>query len=197
MRLRRRDLIVGAPAAGLVGVLAAGAAKGMVAQAPSGDLYRADDPATIMAAAREIIKEDWVGVLITIDENGMPRARPVGVNDPADDWSLWISTRRGSRKTRQIMANPEAALHFGFDDIANGTRNSFYSSLIGIASVHTDDQSIAAHGPPEQYRAQWPKYPDDLALIRFAPQRLEVMGKGVKPDKQHWQPQGVRIPAAG
>ena len=51
--------------------------------------------------------------------------------------------------------------------------------------------SIAAHGPPEHYRSQWPKYPDDLALIRFLPQTLEVMGKGIKPSQQHWQPQAV------
>jgi general stress protein 26 len=191
MSLKRRDLLMAAPAAGLVTLLGADAAIGMVTQVASDDLYRLDDPKTIMAAAREIMKEDWVAVLITIDENGMPRARPVGVNDPTDDWSLWMSTRRGSRKTKQIMANSKAALHFGFDDIANGTKNSFYASFTGLASVHTDAETIAAHGPTEQYRAQWPNYPNDLALIRFVPQMLEVMGKGIKPNKQHWQPQAV------
>jgi general stress protein 26 len=190
MSLRRRDLLVAAPAAGLVSLLSGEAAKGVVTPV-SDDLYRIDDPKVIMAAAREIMKEDWVGVLITIDLNGMPRARPVGVNDPTDDWSLWMSTRRGSRKTKQIMANSRAALHFGLDDIPNGTKNSYYASFTGRASVHTDARSIAAHGPPEQYRSQWPNYPDDLALIRFAPQTLEVMGKGIQPNKQHWQPQGV------
>jgi general stress protein 26 len=194
MSFKRRDLLVRAPVAGLVSVLAAGAARGEVGQVASDDFYRVDDKATIMAAFREIMKEDWVGVLITIDENGMPRARPVGVNDPTDDWSLWISTRRGSRKTKQIAANPKAALHFGFDDIPNGTKNSFYASFTGLASVHVDAPSIATHGPSEQYRAQWPNYPEDLALIRFAPQRLEVMGKGIKPNQQHWQPQGVVLP---
>ncbi len=194
MSFKRRDVLVRAPLAGLAGVLAAGIAEGVVGQAGSDDFYRVDDKATIMAAAREIIKEDWVGVLITIDGNGMPRARPVGVNDPTDDWSLWISTRRGSRKTQQIARNPKAALHFGFDDIANNTKNAFYASFTGLASVHMDAASIATHGPPEQYRAQWPSYPDDLALIRLAPQRLEVMGKGIKPDQQHWQPQGVVLP---
>lgn len=193
MSLRRRDLLVSAPAAGLVSLLSGKAAKGVVIQAVPDDLYRVDDPKIIMAAAREIMKEDWVGVLITIDEIGMPRARPVGVNDPTDDWSLWMSTRRGSRKTKQITANPRAALHFGLDDISNGTKNSYYASFTGRASVHTDAQSIAAHGPPEQYRSQWPNYPDDLALIRFVPEMLEVMGKGIQPNKEHWQPQAVRI----
>ena len=88
MELRRRELISGASAAGLASALAAGAARGMVTQSLPGDLYRVDDP-TIMAAAREIIKEDHIGVLVTIDEQGMPRARPVGLASPKDDWSLW------------------------------------------------------------------------------------------------------------
>ncbi|MBA3577829.1 MAG: pyridoxamine 5'-phosphate oxidase family protein [Sphingomonas sp.] len=136
-------------------------------------------------------------VLITIDENGMPRARPVGIGEPTEDWSLWIATKRGSRKTRQIMANPKAALHFGFDDIANGHKNSFYASLTGVASVHTDGPNIAAHGPEEKYRSAWDDYPNDLALIRFRPQRMEVMGKGVKPSDSLWQPQGVVLPRKG
>lgn len=191
--LKRRDLLVGAPVAGLAGVLSSGAANAVVVQVEP-DLYRVDDPATIIAAAREIMTEDWVGVLITIDESGMPRARPVGVNDPTDDWSLWMSTRRGSRKTRQIAANPKAALHFGFDDIQNGASGSFYASFTGMASVHIDAASIAEHGPPEQYRAQWPDYPNDLACIRFVPHRLEVMGKGILPSRYHWQPQGLMLP---
>lgn len=193
MDLKRRDLIAGASAAGLAGVLAAGAAKGLVTQAAPDDLYRVDDPATIMAAARAMIEEDFIGVLITVDEHGMPRARPVGVSDPTDDWSLWISTRRGSRKTRQIAANPKAALHFGFDDSANNHENHYYASFMGHASVHSDAASIAAHGPGEKHRMSWPDYPNDLALIRLRPQRLEVMGKGIMPNERYWQPQGVML----
>ncbi len=194
MRMHRRELIVGVPAMGLTSVLAAGGAAGSVKWDKPNDLYSVDDPKTIMNAALEMMKDDWVGVLITVDEDGMPRARPVGVNDPTDDWNLWISTWRGSRKTKQIAANPKAALHFGFDDIPNGHKGSYYASFTGLASVHTDDKSIAAHGPGENYRSQWSDYPNDLALIRFEPHRLEVMGKGVKPSKEHRQPQGMAFP---
>lgn len=195
MELRRRDLIAGASAAGLASVLAAGAAKGMVVQSAPDDLYRVDDPATIIAAAREIIKEDYIGVLVTIDEKGMPRARPVGVSEPKDDWSLWISTRRGSRKTQQIAGNPKAALHFGFDDTPNNHENSYYASFMGLASVHTDAETIAASGLGKKYRHLWPDYPNDFALIRLKPQRLDVMGKGIEPSEEIWQPQGVMLGA--
>ena len=197
MQVGRRELIVGASAAGLASVLAAGAAKGVVSQSPPDGLYRVDDAATIMAAARAIIEEDYIGVLVTVDEQGMPRARPVGVKTPGEDWALWVSTRRGSRKTRQIAANPKATLHFGFDDTPNGHENAFYASFMGTAEVITDNDFIREHGPGEKYRSLWPNYPDDMALIRLQPQRLEVMGKGIVPSEDIWQPQGVALPSAG
>ncbi len=60
--------------------------------------------------------------------------------------------------------------------------------------MHTDAKTIATHGPGEEYRAPWSDYPDDIALIRFKSQRLEVMGKGVKPNEKFWQPQGLAFP---
>ena len=60
MSFGRRDLLVAGPAAGLLGVLGVAAAKGAIAQPASDDLYRVDDPETIMTAARHMITEDWV-----------------------------------------------------------------------------------------------------------------------------------------
>lgn len=188
--MRRRELLSISPLIGLAGAVPA-LAKETTIKDTSSDLYRVDEPALIMAAARAIIDEDYVGVLVTIDEDGMPRARPIGVAHPNDDWSLWMATRRGSRKTLQIAANPKAALHFGFDDTANDHANSFYASFTGLASVHTDPETIALYGPSEKYRPNWPNYPNDLALIRLMPKRLEVMGKGIWPNESLWQPQGI------
>ena len=193
MEVGRRDLIVRASLAGLGTVLATGAARGQVATAAA-DLYQVDDPKTIMDAARAIINEDYIGVLITVDEQGMPRARPVGVAPLKDgDWSLWVSTKRGSRKQRQIEANPRAALHFGFDDTPNGHKDAYYASFMGLARVYTDNETIRARGPGPKYRSLWPKYPDDMTLIELKPQRLEVMGKGIVPSEDIWQPQGVML----
>lgn len=194
MELGRRELIAGASAAGLAGVLLPGLANGQVTKAP-GDLYQVDDPKTIMDAARAILKEDAIAVFVTVDEHGMPRARPVGVRDPeGDDWTMWIGTRRGSRKTRQVQANPNATLHFGFDDVAGNYQNAFYASFMGKAFVHTDEATLAVNRPPEAMRKQlWPDFPNDFAAIRFVPQRLEVMGKGIMPSEDIWQPQGVTL----
>lgn len=189
----RRQLIGGSTLLGLSGILPVHPGAGQGDGMSSADLYQVDDRSKIMEVARQIIEEDYVGVLVTIDEHGMPRARPIGVASPEDDWSLWMSTRRGSRKTFQIANNPKAALHFGFDDIANDNADSFYASFSGLASVHTDNETIAAFGPSEKYRVNWPDYPDDLALIRLIPHRLEVMGKGIWPTESTWQPQGILL----
>ena len=65
---------------------------------------------------------------------------------------------------------------------------------MGLASVHTDTETILASGLGQKYRHLWPDYPNDFALIRLKPQRLEVMGKGIMPSEDIWQPQGVMLP---
>lgn len=192
MELQRRNLLTIAPALALASILNEGIAKGQATKTPD-NLYRVDDAAKIMAAARAIIDEDYIGVLVTVDADGMPRARPVGVKKPGEDWALWVSTKRGSRKTRQILGHPQATLHFGFDDTANGHKDHYYASFMGTAEVITDNDFIRKHGPGEKYRSQWPNYPDDMALIRLQPKWLEVQGKGIEPNETHWQPQGVTL----
>lgn len=198
--LTRRTLVTAAPAAGLAGLLAACAAGGTAgpgaAAGPApGDLYRVDGEAAILAAARAIVAEDMIASLVTIDGNGMPRVRPVGVSPPEDGLVFWIGTRPGTRKVAQIRANPNAALLFNFDDSAGNFQNAFYASFMGEASVHTDPATVAARRPSaEQIRMFWPDFPRGYAAIRFQPRWLEVYGKGIEAAPSNWQPQGVALP---
>ena len=186
--LTRRNLMTAAPAVGLCTVLA-----GCVSQAgrlpTPGGLFRIDDEAKILAAARAIIAEDPVAALITLDSSGAARVRSVGVSDPEDDLTMWIGTRRTSRKVAQLRANPNATLFFDFDDVSGGFAKA---SFMGIASVHTDVATAAKTAPDEETRkAYWPNFPHDYASIRFKPLWLEVTGHGIKGDKANWQPQAV------
>lgn len=198
MDMERRQLLTAAPAAGLA-AMAAGCAtlpRGRSGVAVPGNLYRIDDESKILAVAREIIAEDWVATLITVDEEGVPRARSVGVNDPQPDLTIWMSTRRTSRKVDQIRKHPQATLHFARDNLSENFKGAYYASLMGEAFVHLDPQSYANHAPTGQIRSEnWPDFPHDYAAIRFKPRWLEVYGRGIKGKPETWQPQGVILPA--
>lgn len=186
----RRNLVVTAPSFGLA-LLAGCAARTNEVGSP-GRLYRTSDEATIMAAARAIIEEDFIATLITVDANGVPRARSIGVWAPDNDFVLWMGTRRTSRKVEQIRANPNATLHFAQDDAAGNFANAYYASFMGTASVHVDDATVQLRAPEERYRRhQWPNFPHDYAAIRFETKWLEVTGHGITGDRANWQPQAV------
>ena len=196
-QISRRTVLRAAPAAGLAGILS-GCASTTAPAGQATSLYRVDDEARILAAARQIIAEDRIASLVTIDSNGMPRVRPVGVAPVEDDLVFWIGTRRASRKVKQIRENPNAALLFNFDDIGGNYENAFYASFMGTATAHTDEETLAIRQPPEQLRAAlWPDYPHDFAAIIFRPRWLEVYGKGIIPADDSWQPQGISIPPRG
>lgn len=196
MLLARRQLIRAVPAAGLAAILPS------CSTVPAGGggarpemLYRIDDEAKILATAKEIIAEDWVGTFITVDENGVPRARSVGVSDPDPDLTIWISTRRGSRKIDQVRKHPQATLHFAKDSLNENFKGAYYASFMGEAWVHIDDPEMLAHVPEEAIRKEnWPDYPKDYAVVRFKPKWLEVYGHGINGRPDNWQPQAVILP---
>lgn len=195
IEVSRRGLMGAVPAAGLAGLLGSWASQ-VHASEPPGSLYRIDDEAKILAAAREMFAEDRTATLVTIDAEGVPRVRPVGVSPPEDDLTFWVGTRRTSRKVAQIRANSNATLHFNFDDFANGYADAFYVSFMGTATAHTDAETLATKRPGEQILKQlWPDFPDDYAAIRFKPKWLELYGKGVDAHEINWQPQGLILPA--
>lgn len=188
-RMSRRELVAALPAT--LGTALLGHSPGASAAAVA-DLYRVDDEQRILAVAREIVEEDWVATLITIDEHGMPRARSVGVSTPEHDMALWISTRRRSRKVEQIRRNPRATLHFARDALSENLAGAYYASFMGEATVHLDPETYGKHLPaPEILKENWPDYPDDYAAICFKPQWLEVYGRGIRGRAETWQPQGV------
>lgn len=192
MDTNRRSLLAAAPAFGLVSLLGGCATRG--GPAAPGELYRLDDPAAILAAARAIVAEDSIASLVTVDSNLMPRIRSVEVRRAGEDGPFWIFTRRASRKVAQVRANPNAALHFAFDDQANANAGAFYASFMGAATVHPAEDVPGAVRPDSATIAQrWPGYPADFAALRFEPRWLEVIGKGIRASDDKWQPQGVTL----
>lgn len=194
----RRSVISAVSGLGLVGLLSgdALASQAQARGAPT-DVYRIDDEATILAAARAIIAEDTIAALITVDSAGFPRARSISVEAaPIEaDLTMWLPTRRTSRKVTQLRNNPTATLYFNHDGVNGDFSKSYYATFMGSASVHTDAATLAAMPLDEKVRkSSWPNYPEDFAIIRFKPRWLEVYGRGIKGRKDNWQPQGIVLP---
>ena len=183
MQIDRRKLIVAASLAGLGNVMRANGEE-------SGEhLYRTESPGAILAATRVLMAEDTVGTLITVDATGQPRARSIRVSVPDSDLTLWMGTRKGSRKLEQIAANHRATVHFA-DDAQNS-----YLSLMGEARVVSDAGTIAIKNPfqGEALRRYFPAFPNNFVLLSFKPHTLEIVAKGLPTRSDTWQPQGLAV----
>lgn len=191
--LTRRD-VLGVSSAVSLSAIVAGCSPTKISSGRPSELYRIDDKAKIIAAAKSVIDEDYIATLITIDSEGIPRARSIGIWAPDNDLVLWMGTRRTSRKLDQIRRNPNATIHFARDDIDGKFQQAYYASFMGTASVHIDDATVKLRAPDEEYRrAQWPNFPHDYAAIRFETKWLEVFGRGIKSKPETWQPQAVTL----
>jgi len=125
---------------------------------------------TILAAAREIMREAHYCSLVTIGEDGHPAARAMDPFPPEDDLTVWLATHSGSRKVAHIRSNPRVTLYY-FHPAATG-----YVSLIGTAEPVTDPQEKARH-----WKGKWRSHyadghrGEDYLLLRVRPLRLEVL----------------------
>ena len=181
MQIDRRRLMVAAALAGCGNIL------GASGEEPDQHLYRTSSPEVILSAASALITEDAIGTLITVDAAGQPRARSILVSAPDNDMTLWMGTRKGSRKLEQISANHRATLHFAED-----TQNS-YLSLMGEVHAVDDPATIALRNPYSGKALEkfFPAFPSDFVLLSFKPHYLEIATKSVASKPDTWQPQGL------
>lgn len=163
-------------------------------QAPK-DLYRVDEEAKVLEAARALITADKYAALITVDEDRVPRTRTVltqlGPADPTrldKGLTVWIMTRRSTRKVEQIRKNPHVTLYYNDDE------KESYVSLMGTATIYTDPDHPEAK---KFYTADYAKYfwPDlkkDFIMISVRPKWMEVLiMPTIKNHPENWRPQAV------
>jgi general stress protein 26 len=165
---------------------------------PTEEFYRVAPEADILKAARALVESDGWAALISIDEQGRPRVRTVGVvwndevpSDPRKTMTLWVQTRHTTRKVSQIRRNPRVALYFS-DDAAMS-----YLSIMGLATVHTDpaDPHVQPRIRKEWIDYIWPEYPNGFVMIEVKPTWIEYMGPGFGNHPQHWRPQATDLSA--
>jgi general stress protein 26 len=164
------------------------------------NLNFATDAVAVLASARALMQADSNAALITVDDQGRPRARTVYTMlqnpDPADRTkgaTIWIMTRVSSRKVDQIRENASVTVYFDDDDGVS------YVSVMGQAVIHRDPNHPIARAlymaklPEHEDRAYfWPAFPQDFLMIEVRPMWLEHMGaRDHHPDKATWRPQAV------
>jgi general stress protein 26 len=108
----------------------------------------------------EMIKDIRVAQMVTRDEAGHLRARPMVAQQDHFEGALWFFTWADSEKVREIQAQPEVALSYSDPKAQN------YVSVSGRARLVRDHARMEEFWA-EPLRTWFPKGPDDpnMALI--------------------------------
>jgi general stress protein 26 len=144
---------------------------------------------TLLAAAREIVEAARYCGLVTFDGSGDARVRTMDPFLPGDDWSIWMGTRRGSRKVRDIEADPRVVLYYEVPERGG------YVAIHGTASLVDDPEEKAT-----RWKDEWAAFYTDretqYLLIRVIAERLEVIdySRGIGGDPETWEPPMVEFP---
>ena len=133
-----------------------------------GRARRVDTVGAVLHAARATIRRKRFCVLTTLGVDGAD-ARVLQPFPAEADFTVWFGTSIVSRKIAQLRADPRATLVYEDD------RRGACVVLVGRAHIVDDLDERRRRFMP----AWWTFFPegpdgDDYALIRFAPERLEV-----------------------
>jgi general stress protein 26 len=145
----------------------------MVASAPT-DAARVD---RLLIAARDTIAGVPFCWAITPSEDGGINARLVGpiLGAPGDeDWTIWFSTSRSSRKAADVRRAGRLTLGYQHHP------DQSYVVLVGRATLFEDRLEIRRRWL-ESWRLYFPGGPDDpdLVFIRINVDRIELCVQGV------------------
>lgn len=137
----------------------------------------------IVSAAKEIMTSAPTCTLITIDEQGRPRARAMDAFPPEDDFTIWFGTNPKSRKVDQIKKNDRVTLYYLDHD------DSGYVMIHGKGYI-IDDQSEKEKHWKEEWEAFYPNNQDAFILIKVLPEWMEVISnsRGILGNNETWEP---------
>lgn len=133
-----------------------------------GSRHARDGVGAVLGAARATMRRKRYCLCATLGDGGVD-ARVLEPSTPDRDFTVWMGTRRGSRKHEQLLRNPAATLAYE-DDARHAC-----VVLVGRAAVVEDLTARRARWKPF-WRAFWPDGPEaaDFVLLRFEPSRIEV-----------------------
>ena len=139
--------------------------------------------AKLTKAAREIMTATSTCALISVDSNGVPRARTMSTFAPEEDFTVWFGTNPNSRKVNQIKKNPLVSLYYLDSD------ESGYVLLHGIAEI-VNSQKEKNKWWKEEWEAFYPNKKKDYLLLKVPPKWLEVRSptRNIGNDPVSWKP---------
>lgn len=116
----------------------------------------------------DLIKDINIAMMVTQSSDGQLYARPMAVQKPDADGTLWFMTSVSSPKINEIATNPSVLLSY-----AEPAKNN-YVSITGEAEVVKDRAKIGELWS-EMMTTWWPKgkKDPDICLIRVEPQSAE------------------------
>lgn len=115
----------------------------------------------------ELVKDIRIAMLVTLDERGRPRSRPMGTQDVPFDGTLWFLTDKDSTKLQDIARNRIVNVVYA------STSAESYLSLSGDAEVLNDRAKIREFWNPF-LRAWFESAEDpDIRILRIRVEEAE------------------------
>jgi general stress protein 26 len=132
----------------------------------------------LLAAARDTVASAPFCCAATPSEAGGVNVRVVGPIPGVsgdEDWTIWFSTLRSSRKAADIRRSGRLTLAY--------QRDLSYVALIGRPALFEDRAEIRRRWL-ESWRVYYPRGPDDpdLIFVRMNVDRIELCVPGVSPE---------------
>lgn len=156
----------------------------LVALGIAGGTYAAEQK-DVLDLARMTIERVRYPALITVDEDGQPRARTVEAFTPDDKFVVWVATRPNTRKVAQIRSNNSVTLYYFDEERKN------YVTIMGQAQLVDDEATKRQLRRPADSDRLYPEFPADYLLIKITPTWLEGILPGYRGDPETWQPVSV------
>lgn len=134
----------------------------------------------------EIMSAAGTCTLITLDQEGRPRARVMDAFLPEDDFTVWFGTNPKSRKVAQIKNDPRVTL-FYLDQDASG-----YVMIHGQAQI-VDDPIEKQERWKDEWEAFYQNREEAYLLIKVTPEWMEVISntRNIVGDPLSWEPQKI------
>ncbi len=169
----------------LLGLLAVATAAVAPAVAEAPAPARPPERAAVLKAARARMAAARYCAFLTLGADGRIQAREVDPFPPEDDLTVWVGTKRATRKVAEAQRDPRVTLYYA-DPAGQG-----YVTLQGLAQL-LDDPASKARWWKDEWKAFYEGGRDspDYVLLRVRPLRLEIVSypDQLVGDPKTWRP---------